>query len=98
MTKTAHVEQLSASKPPFLTVGELTPEALRSWEMGCTQFFLHKEVKEEEMVRKVAWGMQGAVIQDWYMNDRERIDKLTFAKYMAEVRNYWLPSSWSDLV
>ncbi|KAG0708042.1 hypothetical protein DFH29DRAFT_791206, partial [Suillus ampliporus] len=97
-SKIARVDQSSPSKPPFLTAGELTPEALRSWEMGCTQFFLHKGVKDDEMVKKVAWGMQEAVIQDWYINDRERIDKLTFAEYMAEVRDYWLPSGWSDIV
>ncbi|KAG2097023.1 uncharacterized protein F5147DRAFT_778161 [Suillus discolor] len=38
--------------------GELTPEALRAWEMACMQFFLHKEVKDIEMVKKVILGMQ----------------------------------------
>ncbi|KAG1786930.1 uncharacterized protein HD556DRAFT_1247607, partial [Suillus plorans] len=97
-SKLARVEQLSASKPPFLTAGELTPEALRSWELGCTQFFLHKEVKEGEMVKKVAWGMQDPVMQDWYSNNQVHLDKLTFKDYMAEVRSYWLPSGWADTV
>ncbi|KAG2752641.1 hypothetical protein P692DRAFT_20724843 [Suillus brevipes Sb2] len=97
-SKTAKVEQSSASKPPFLTAGELTPEVLKTFEMGCTQFFLHKDVKADEMVKKVAWGMQEPVIQDWYVTNRERIDKLTFAEYMSEVRDYWLPSGWSDIV
>ncbi|KAG2111496.1 uncharacterized protein F5147DRAFT_771645 [Suillus discolor] len=59
--KFTHVESASVSKPPVLTAGELTPEVLRSWEMGCTQFFLYKEVKDIEIVKRVAWGMQEPV-------------------------------------
>ncbi|KAG1785106.1 uncharacterized protein HD556DRAFT_1451069 [Suillus plorans] len=97
-SKFAQVEQSSASKPPFLTAGELTPEVLCTWEMGCTQFFLHKEVKDVEMVKKVAWGMQEPVMQDWYSNNQARLDALTFKDYMAEVCSYWLPSGWADSV
>ncbi|KAG2335659.1 hypothetical protein BDR05DRAFT_1024893 [Suillus weaverae] len=84
-SKIARTEQPSASKPPFLTVGEVTPEALRSWEMGCTQFFMHKDVAAEERVKKVAWGMQDPRIQDWYLVNRKELDELTFEAYMAEV-------------
>ncbi|KAG1803252.1 uncharacterized protein BJ212DRAFT_1304647 [Suillus subaureus] len=63
-TKMACIEQVLASKPPFLTAGQITPEALHGWEMGCTQYFLHKEVKDDEEVKKVAWGMQDPIIQD----------------------------------
>ncbi|KIK36858.1 hypothetical protein CY34DRAFT_93677, partial [Suillus luteus UH-Slu-Lm8-n1] len=97
-SKIARTEQPSASKPPFLTVGEVTPEALRSWEMGCTQFFMHKDVAENEMVKKVAWGMQDPRIQDWYLVNRKEIDELTFDEYMAEVRRVWLPTGWADTV
>ncbi|KAG2138055.1 uncharacterized protein EDB93DRAFT_726219 [Suillus bovinus] len=97
-SKTARVEQASASKPPFLTMGEVTPEALRSWEMGCAQFFMHKNVPEEDMVKKVAWGMQDPRIQDWYLMNQEEIDAMSFKKYMAEVRNIWLPLGWADTV
>ncbi|KAG1811897.1 uncharacterized protein BJ212DRAFT_1483600 [Suillus subaureus] len=97
-SKTAHSEQSSASKPPFLTAGEVTPEALWSWEMGCTQFFIHKDVPEEEMVKKVAWGMQDPHIQDWYITNQEEIDVMMFKEYMAEVCSVWLPIGWADTV
>lgn len=96
-SKTARVEQPSATKPPFLTPGDITPEALRSWEVGCRQYFKHKAVPGEEQVGKVAWGMQEPSIQDWYINDQERMDKLTFVEYMKEVRAYWLPTDWADI-
>ncbi|KAG1797477.1 uncharacterized protein HD556DRAFT_1212875, partial [Suillus plorans] len=92
------VEQTSASTPLFLAAGELTPEVLHAWEMGCTQFFLHKEVKDDEMVKKVAWGMQEPVMQDWYSNNQARLDGLTFKDYMEDVHSYWLPSGWADQV
>ncbi|KAG2346923.1 hypothetical protein BDR05DRAFT_1046205 [Suillus weaverae] len=85
-------------KPPFLTVREVTPKALWSWEMGCTQFFIHKDVSKKEMVKKVTWGMQDPWIQDWYITNQEHIDLMTFKEYMAEVRSVWLPIGWADTV
>ncbi|KIK38836.1 hypothetical protein CY34DRAFT_90294, partial [Suillus luteus UH-Slu-Lm8-n1] len=96
-SKTARVKQPAPTKPPFLTPGDITPEALRSWEVGCRQYFKHKAVPGEEQVGKVAWGMQEPSIQDWYINDQERMDKLSFDKYMKEVRAYWLPTDWADI-
>ncbi|KAG1841699.1 hypothetical protein DFJ58DRAFT_610860, partial [Suillus subalutaceus] len=90
--------QSSASKPPLLTAGEITPDALWSWEMGCIQFFMHKDVPEDEMVRKVAWGLQEPRIQDWYMTNQDEIDLMTFKEYMAEVREIWLPIGWADTI
>jgi hypothetical protein len=98
MSKTARVEQAAANKPPFLTPGDVSPEVLRAWEMGCRQFFMHKSIDPTEQVAKVAWGMQDPRIQDWYLNDQDRIDDLSFAEYLAEVRSYWLASDWADVV
>ncbi|KAG1793834.1 uncharacterized protein HD556DRAFT_1191829, partial [Suillus plorans] len=97
-SKLARVEQQAANKPPSLTAGEISPEVFRAWEMGCRQFFMHKEIPEGEMVKKVAWGMQEPIIQDWYLNDQDRFNKLSFADYIKEVRAYWLPADWADSV
>jgi len=97
-SKTARSEQLSASKPPFLTPGEVTPEALRAWEMGCTQYFNLKSVPDDEMVKKVAWGMQDPRIHDWYLTNQEEIDAMPFKVYMMLVRSVWLPLGWADAV
>ncbi|KAG2095734.1 uncharacterized protein F5147DRAFT_778632 [Suillus discolor] len=95
-TKTARVDQPAPTKPPFLTPGDITPEVLRTWEMGCRQYFKHKDIPVDEQVGKVAWGMQEPSVQEWYLNDQERMDELTFGEYMDEVRAYWLPSDWAD--
>ncbi|KAG2737911.1 hypothetical protein P692DRAFT_20638613, partial [Suillus brevipes Sb2] len=95
-SKTARVDQPAFTKPPFLTPGDITPEVLRNWEIGCRQYFKHKSIPAEEQVGKVAWGMQEPTVQEWYIVDQERLDKLTFDAYMAEVRAYWLPTDWAD--
>jgi hypothetical protein len=41
--------------------------------------------------------MQEPSIQEWYLNDQERMDALTFKDYMAEVCEYWLPDDWADI-
>ncbi|KAG2072905.1 hypothetical protein BDR04DRAFT_1116616 [Suillus decipiens] len=83
-SKIAHVEQSAASKPPFLTLGEVMPEALRSWEIGCYQFFMHKNIPEEDM--------------DWYLTNQEEIDVMMFKEYMAKVCHLWLSLGWVDTV
>ncbi|KAG1737595.1 hypothetical protein EDD22DRAFT_959640 [Suillus occidentalis] len=45
---------------------------------------------------KVAWGMQEPAIQEWYLNDQERMDKLMFDTYITKVHAYWLPWDWAD--
>ncbi|KAG1854083.1 hypothetical protein C8R48DRAFT_610217 [Suillus tomentosus] len=91
------MDQPAPTKPPFLTPGDFTPEILRTWEMGCQQFFIHKEVPVAEQVGKVAWGMQEPPVQEWYLNDQDRLNRLTLEAYMKEVRAYWLPSDWADV-
>ncbi|KAG1760618.1 hypothetical protein EDD22DRAFT_900292 [Suillus occidentalis] len=49
---------------PILTVGEISPEVLLAWEMGCRQFLMHKNVPETEMVRKT-----------WYLDDHDQYMK-----------------------
>lgn len=96
MSKSACIEQPALTKPPFLTPGDITPEVLCTWEMGCQQYFKHKDIPIEEQVGKVAWRMQEPSIQEWYLTDQDRMDDLTFDEYMAEVHAYWLPLDWAD--
>ncbi|KIJ05142.1 hypothetical protein PAXINDRAFT_53754, partial [Paxillus involutus ATCC 200175] len=34
---------------------------------------------------------------DWYINDDDRLNALSFTDFIAEVRNCWLPSDWAAL-
>ncbi|KAF9226046.1 hypothetical protein BS17DRAFT_806992 [Gyrodon lividus] len=97
MAGKGHYEQSAAHKAPIITVGNITPKALRSWEMGCKQYFLHRSIDSAEQVQKIALNLQDPRIQDWYLNDYDRIDKLTFSAFMEEVRSCWLPSDWAAI-
>ena len=96
--KPGRCEQVAPNKVPLLTAGEITPEALHAWEMGCLQFFRQKEIAAKDQVGRVAWNLQDPRVQDWYVNDSERLNALTFAAFMLEVRSYWLPSDWATMV
>jgi len=96
--KPGRCEQAAPNKVPLLTAGEITPEALHTWEMGCLQFFRQKEIAAKDQVGRVAWNLQDPRVQDWYVNDSERLNALTFAAFMLEVCSYWLPSDWATMV
>jgi len=97
-SKTGRCEQPATNKPPLLTPGDLTPEALQAWEMGCRRFFRQKDVAERDQVGRVAWNLQEPRVQDWYISDYDRLNALSFAEFMQEVRSYWLPSDWVAVV
>ena len=97
-SKVGRCEQTAVHIAPLLTAGNVTPEALRAWEMGCLLFFLHKDVAEKEQVGKIAWTLQDPRVQDWYLSDCDCIHTLSFPDFMKEVRAYWLPSDWAAVL
>ena len=88
-------QQASTTKPPVLTPGTVSPEQLRMWEMGCLQYFHHKMISAADQVQYVAWGLHDPRIQQWYAIDAGCLNILDFTSFMAELRNYWLPTDWA---
>ncbi|KAF9225494.1 hypothetical protein BS17DRAFT_766025 [Gyrodon lividus] len=84
MTARSHCEQPNTSKPPIVTPGEISPEALRSWEMGCKQLFSIKSIEGDNQVAYVAWNLQDPHIQDWYSNDSVRLKGMSFNGFLKE--------------
>ena len=94
----AEYQQSVPTKPLTLSAGKVTPEQLQKWELGCRQYFFHKDVEADNQVKRVAWGLLDPRIQQWYSIDSGRLNALDFAEFMVELRSYWLPSDWaSDL-
>jgi len=86
--------QPNSSKPPTLTPGRIGPDLLRKFQIGCLSYFQNKDIDPANQVKCVAWGLQDPLIQDWYMNDRERIEALAFDAFIVEIRNRWLKRGW----
>ncbi|KAI5999101.1 hypothetical protein EDD15DRAFT_2160856, partial [Pisolithus albus] len=98
-SQNGHCEQPAPSKaPPVLTAGDITPEALRAWELGCLNYFRQKGTAADDQVVKVAGNLLDPRIQDWYSNNGDHLMALSFTEFMTEVRKYWLPSDWAATV
>ncbi|KAG6327196.1 hypothetical protein ID866_11893, partial [Astraeus odoratus] len=95
---TGHCKQSNPNKAPVLMAGDVTPEALHAWEMGCHHFFRQKVIADADQVARVAWNLQDPHIQDWYTNASDHLNQLTFPKFMSEVHLYWLPPDWAATV
>ncbi|KIO00253.1 hypothetical protein M404DRAFT_153059, partial [Pisolithus tinctorius Marx 270] len=84
--------------PPFLTAGDITPEGLCSWELGCENYFWLKSIAEDVQVAKVVGHLLDPRVQDWISNNGDQLTALTFAEFMDEVSTYWLPSDWAEAI
>lgn len=85
-SKVTCMEQSAPTKIPVLTPGDLTPESLCAFEMGCKAYFSYREIPDEEQVEKITWGIQDPWIQNWYLMNHERINAMSFRRYMLELR------------
>lgn len=85
MSSKGHFKQIAVHKAPLVTAGDITPEALCSWEMGCKQYFRIKTITTADQVANVAWNLQDLHVQDWYSNDTDRLNGLSFDAFMLEV-------------
>lgn len=96
-TMKAHCEQIP-SKAPTITTGELNPEVLCLWELGCKQYFHIKDIDADKQVSFVAWNLLDMHIQDWYGNNSDRFDAMNFKDFIAKVCKAWLPVDWDSVL
>ena len=96
MTSIGEYQQGAPMKPPTLTPGEVMPEQLQKWEMGCSQYFFHKDIAADDQVKRVTWGLLDPQIQQWYSVENGRLNALTFNSFMDKLRRFWLPSDWAS--
>jgi hypothetical protein len=91
----ATVIQTSATKPPTLTAGKLTPEIVREFEECCISYFDAKlEIEPKDYVRRIGGSLHDRVIADWYGTNRVRFCAMAFEDFISELKNKWLPDDW----
>jgi hypothetical protein len=93
----ASVVHDSASRPPTLLAGDITPEVMRSFELACLGYFDNKDVEDNKQVRKILSCIQDPRIIDWIGTERDRLLTLSFAQFMAEFRARYLDKHWEEL-
>ena len=90
----ASVEQLAPTKPPILTPGVVDIYVLRDWEAACRTYFEHKDVDEDDQVRRVASSLRDPLVRTWYNTDKEVLDALSFEDFFLELKTTLLESGW----
>jgi hypothetical protein len=94
----AIVEHVHQSKLPILLAGEIDPAVMRTFELGCLDFFDSKEIKEEDQVQKILGCFRDNQICDWISGDCNRLLTLFFPDFMAELHANYLDHDWEPTV
>ncbi|KAH9939459.1 hypothetical protein B0H21DRAFT_698417 [Amylocystis lapponica] len=92
----ASVLHSSPKHVPLLTSRKITPQVLTNWEHACRVYFKEKDVANAKKVAKVTGGLQDELVRDWYFNDADTLDALSWANFLKEMRKRWLPKGWVD--
>ncbi|TFK52921.1 hypothetical protein OE88DRAFT_1643658 [Heliocybe sulcata] len=94
---TASVEQASSKSPPLLLPGDLTPAVLHDWRESCKAFcYNQKDLKPEDYVKRVAYGMRDPRLRNWYRARREAINAMSLEDYIKEMSARFLRPGWED--
>jgi len=94
----ASVEHLATKHCPVLTAGDISPKVLVNLTDAHNEYFLAKEIADENKVKKILGGFRCVHIRDWISCERERLVTLSSAAFMAELRENYLPPDWEESV
>ncbi|KAH9931400.1 hypothetical protein B0H21DRAFT_699847, partial [Amylocystis lapponica] len=92
----ATVVHTSTKHVPLLTPGKITPQVLHNWEHACRQYFKEKDIADVKKVAKVTGGLQDELMRDWYYNDSDTFDGMSWANFVSAMKARWLPKGWVD--
>jgi hypothetical protein len=94
----AVIEHMHQSKSLILLAGEIDPAVMRTFELGCLDFFDCKEIKDNDQVHKILGCFRDSRICDWISGDCNRLLTLSFAEFMAELRANYLDPDWEPTI
>src|ERR1700678_1552709 len=90
----ATIEHAMTKHCPILTGGDTTPQTLLILENTFNEFFIAKNISQEDQVKLILGAFTCVHIWDWIATDREHILTLTFDKFMTQLCKNLLPSDW----
>jgi hypothetical protein len=83
---------------PLSTAGDISPKVMVDLTDAHNEFFLAKEIKGTDKVKKILGGFRCIHIHNWISCKRERLVTLSYAAFMAELRENYLPPDWEQAV
>jgi len=94
----ASVEHPITKHCPLLTAGDISPNMLVDLTDAHNEFFITKEIAEEDKVKKILGGVKDVHIHDWIACNCERLIVLNYTEFMAELRTNYLAPDWEENV
>ena len=94
----AAVEHVTTKHCPILTAGDISPKVLVDLTDAHNKFFLAKEIADMDKVKKILGGFRCVHIHDWISCEREHLCTLSYAAFMAELCENYLPPDWEESV
>ncbi|KAI0037623.1 hypothetical protein FA95DRAFT_1506754, partial [Auriscalpium vulgare] len=93
-TANARVEQSSVTKPPTLTPGNISPEALREFKYACESYHKHKDIAAMDQTRMITDGFQDPRVREWVRARRDFYEALPFEDFLVLFGRRWLQPGW----
>ena len=94
----ASVQYAVITQPPMLTAGKITPKALMLFEQNCLDYFVNAKggIADELKVPRILSSFKDIEVLDWIASERDRLQTVTFADFMVELRHNFLPMDWEE--
>ncbi|OJT04019.1 Transposon Tf2-7 polyprotein [Trametes pubescens] len=80
---------------PVLCEGKITPTVVNAWNLACTAYFRKREIPANKQVMKAAGMVGNEILRDWYLNDIDRYNEMSWKDFLVLVRARFLPKGWA---
>ena len=91
----AQIQQPSSGVPPILTEGAITPEVLHLWERACLNYFRRKKISPNGQVEDILFEIKDLRLSRWIEARESSLKAMSFANFMAELREEALEPNWA---
>ena len=92
----AFIEHPVTKHCPILTAGDVSPKALVDLVDAHNEYFIAKDIDDDDKVKKILGSFKDVHIWDWISSDHKCLLKLKYSVFMEELRLNYLPADWED--
>ncbi|KAG6914064.1 hypothetical protein DXG01_002691 [Tephrocybe rancida] len=90
----ATCEQAHLLKIPVLTPGEITPEVLGNLVCYCKNFFVQKDIKAQDQVKRITACFLDIHIADYIENNYTEVCTMSFSDFIEVIPTHYLLEDW----